>query len=135
MFLTCIFFFRCLVGIQRSLVTWPYEVGPVTAATCTTAPSETNSHLPKYLVINELVIGNKRSCCLLLQWRLPQQLLRVCWSTKLCGGFHLVHFNLGTHRPKPRGLLHRHPYHSGAGQHQGLGKTHIHGTLRQTVSI
>lgn len=88
-----------------------------------------------HFIINESIICNKRSCCFVLQWRLPQQLLWVCWSTKLWGSFHSVHFHLDTHRPEPRGLLHRHPHHSGAGQPQELGKIHIHRLRLSHISI
>lgn len=48
-FWICVAFSRWHAGIQQSLVTWLCEVGPATAATCTTVPSETEHHLPMIL--------------------------------------------------------------------------------------
>lgn len=70
----------------------------------------------------------KQNSFFVFQWRLYEQLLWVCWSAKLWGSFHPVHFNLDPHRREPGGLFHRDTDRCRAGKHQVLGMI-IHSTV------
>lgn len=87
-FWICVVYFRWHAGIRQSLVTWLCEVGPATAATCTTAPSETKHHLP--MILSQCIVTTAISSLINQSSAIKEDVVLFCSGDYLSNYYEFV---------------------------------------------